>query len=203
MTSNVPTLNSTQLCYWLAGNPRAELYVFLVAVQSLHSVENWCNPDNVRKRPVALKWLLPLSITATPYFNERSFTILVVEDEALIRDFLHIVLKRMGHVVLEARDGAEGLTVSRNFNGRIDLVIADVRMPKVDGPTMVRLLQAKRPGMKVLLISGDSAESLPNDSKKNFLHKPFPPAAIEQKVQEILARDEALSIPTKANAVLG
>ena len=57
--------------------------------------------------------------------------------------------------------------------------------------------------MKVLLISGDSAESLPNDSKKNFLHKPFPPAAIEQKVQEMLARDEALSIPTKANAVLG
>jgi two-component system, cell cycle sensor histidine kinase and response regulator CckA len=129
-------------------------------------------------------------MAATPYFNERSCTILVVEDEALIRDFLRIVLKRMGHVVLEARDGAEGLTVSRNFNGRVDLVIADVRMPKVDGPTMVRFLQAKRPGMKVLLISGDSAESLPNDSKKNFLHKPFAPAAIEPKVQEILARDE-------------
>jgi len=142
-------------------------------------------------------------MTATPYFNERSFTILVVEDEALIRDFLHIVLTRMGHVVLEARDGAEGLTISRNFNGRIDLVISDVRMPKVDGPTMVRLLQAKRPGMKVLLISGDSAQSVPNDWMKNFLHKPFPPAAIEQKVQEMLARDEALSISTKANAVLG
>ena len=152
---------------------------------------------------MAFNWLLSLSMTTAPYFNERSFTILVVEDEALIRDFLHIVLTRMGHVVLEARDGAEGLTVSRNFNGRIDLVIADVRMPKVDGPTMVRLLQAKRPGMKVLLISGDSAESVPNDSMKNFLHKPFPPAAIAQKVQELLARDEALSIPTKANAVLG
>ena len=142
-------------------------------------------------------------MAAAPYFNERSFTILVVEDEALIRDLLHIVLERMGHVVLEARDGAEGLTVSRNFNGRIDLVISDVRMPKVDGPTMVRLLQAKRPAMKVLLISGDSAESLPNDSRKNSLHKPFPPAAIEQKVQEMLARNEALSIPTKADTVLG
>ena len=203
MTSNVPTLNSMQPCYWLAGNPRAELHVFLVAVQSLHSVKNWGNPDNVRKRPVALKWLLPLSMTATPYFNEWSFTILVVEDEALIQDFLHIVLTRMGHVVLEARDGAEGLTISRDFNGRIDLVISDVRMPKVDGPTMVRLLQTKPPGMKVLLISGDSAESLPNDSRKNFLHKPFLPAIIEQKVREMLARDEALSIPTKANAVLG
>ena len=135
--------------------------------------------------------------------RERGFTILVVEDEALIRGLLNIILKRMGHVVLEARDGAEGLTVSRKFNGQIDLVIADVQMPKIDGLTMVRLLRAKRPGMKVLVISGDSAESLPNDSRKNFLHKPFPPAAIEQKVQEILACDEALSIPKKANAVLG
>jgi DNA-binding NtrC family response regulator len=152
---------------------------------------------------VAFNWLLSRSIAATPYFSERTCTILVVDDEALIRDSVHIVLKRIWQVVLEAHDGAEGLTVSRNFNGRIDLVIADVRMPKVDGPTMVRLPQAKRPGIKVLLISGDSAESLPNDSKKNFLHNPFPPAAIEQKVQEMLARDEALSIPTKANAVLG
>ena len=142
-------------------------------------------------------------MAATSYFNERTSTVLVVEGEALIRDFLHIVLNRMGHVVLEARDGAEGLTVSRKFNGHIDLVIADVQMPKIDGLTMVRLLQAKRPGMKVLRISGDSPESLPNDSRKNFLHKPFPPAAIEQKVQEMLARDEALSIPTKANAASG
>jgi two-component system cell cycle sensor histidine kinase/response regulator CckA len=142
-------------------------------------------------------------MTATPYFNERSFTILVVEDEALIRDLLHIVLKRMGHLVLEARDGAEGLTVSRKFNGQIDLVIADVQMPKIDGLTMVRLLKAKRPGLKVLLISGYSPESVQTDWMKNFLHKPFPPAVIEQKVQEMLARDRALGIPAKPNAVPG
>ena len=152
---------------------------------------------------MAFKWLRSPTMAATPYLHERSCTILVVEDEALIRDSLHIVLKRMGHVVLEARDGAEGLTVSRNFNGQIDLVISDVRMPKVDGPTMVSLLQAKRPAMKVLLISGDSAQSVPNDSMKTFLHKPFPPAAIEQKVHEMLARDVAFSIPTKANAAPG
>jgi DNA-binding NtrC family response regulator len=63
----------------------------------------------------------------------------------------------------------------------------------MDGPTMARQLQAERPGMKVLLISGYSAESVPNDLTKDFLHKPFLPAAIEQKVQEMLARDEAIS----------
>ena len=57
---------------------------------------------------MAFNWLLSRSMAATPYFNERTCTILIVEDEALIRDSLHIVLKRMGHVVLEARDGAEG-----------------------------------------------------------------------------------------------
>ena len=146
---------------------------------------------------MAFNWLLSHCMTARPYFKERSFTILVVEDEALIRDLLHIVLERMGHVVLEASDGAEGLTVSRKFNGQIDLVIADVQMPRIDGLTMVRLLRAKRPGMKVLLISGYSTESVPNDWVKNFLHKPFPPAVIEQKVQEILARDKALGIPAR------
>jgi YesN/AraC family two-component response regulator len=140
---------------------------------------------------------------ATPCFHERSCTILVVEDEAPIRDLLHIVLNRIGHVVLEARHGAEGLTVSRKFNGQIDLVIADVRMPKMDGLTMVRLLKAKRPGMKMLLISGYSSESVPNDWTKNFLHKPLPPDAIEQKVQEMLACDQTLGIPTKPNAFPG
>jgi hypothetical protein len=57
--------------------------------------------------------------------------------------------------------------------------------------------------MKVLLISGDPAESVPNDWKMNFLPKPFLPAAIEQKVQEMLASMKHLGIPTKANGVLG
>jgi len=131
------------------------------------------------------------------YRNGRNRTILIVEDEAVIRDVLHIVLKRMGHVVLEARDGEEGLTVSRNFNERIDLVISDIRMPRMDGPTMVRHLQAERPNVEVLLISGYSAETVPNDLMKDFLHKPFLPAAIEQKVQEMLSREKAISMVKK------
>jgi two-component system, cell cycle sensor histidine kinase and response regulator CckA len=137
-------------------------------------------------------------MAATFYRNGRNGTILVVEDEPVIRYILHIILKRMGHVVLEACDGAEGLTVSRKFNDQIDLVIADIRMPKMDGPTMVRHLQAERPGMKVLLISGYSADSVPNDLMKDFLHKPFLPAAIEQKVQEMLAREKAISAARRA-----
>lgn len=130
----------------------------------------------------------------TPHHNGRRKTVLIVEDEAVIRDVLHKVLKRMGHVVLEACDGEEGLTVSRKFNERIDLVIADIQMPRMDGPTLARHLQADRHGMKVLLISGYSAESVPKDLMKDFLNKPFLPSAIEQKVQEMLAREKEISL---------
>jgi DNA-binding NtrC family response regulator len=143
--------------------------------------------------PLVRKELPPLIMMATPHLNKRRQTILVVEDEAAIRNVLHIILRRMGHTVLEACDGAEGLTVSRKFNGPIDLLIADVRMPKVDGPTMAHQLQAERPGIQVLLMSGYSTESVPNDLIKDFLHKPFLPVAVEQKVREMLARDDGIS----------
>src|SRR6516164_8033480 len=103
----------------------------------------------------------------TPNRNERIKTILVVEDDATIRYILRVVLERMGHAVLEGCDGADGLNVSRNFNERIDLVISDVRMPKMDGPEMVSRIQAERPGIKILLISAYSTESVPPDLSKD------------------------------------
>ena len=97
----------------------------------------------------------------------------------------------MGHVLLEACDGAEGLTVSRNFSGGIDLVVSDVRMPKMNGPEMISRLQTERPGIRVLFMSAYSTQSLPPDLREDFLPKPFLPAAIEKKVQEVFARDPA------------
>jgi len=126
-----------------------------------------------------------------PDRKERSKTILVVEDDDLIRSIVRIVLERLGYVLLEACDGADGLIVSRNFSGRIDLVVSDVKMPIMDGPEMVSRLQVERPGIKVLLISAYSTQSLPPELTKDFLPKPFLPAGIEQKVQEIFARDVA------------
>jgi CheY-like chemotaxis protein len=125
-----------------------------------------------------------------PYRNE-SKTILVVDDDATIRSIVRIVLERMGHVLLEACDGADGLTVSRNFSGRIDLVVSDMRMPKMDGPEMVSRLQAERPGIKVLFMSAYYTQSPPPDRTEDFLPKPFLPAAIEKKVHEVFARDPA------------
>ena len=136
---------------------------------------------------MASKRLVSLRMATTPYRKERGNTILVVEDEAAVRSIVRIVLERMGHIVLEAGDGAEGLTVSRNFSGRIDLVISDMRMAKMDGPEMVSHLQAERPDIKVLFISAYATQSLPSDLTGEFLAKPFLPAAVEKKVQVMFA----------------
>jgi two-component system, cell cycle sensor histidine kinase and response regulator CckA len=121
--------------------------------------------------------------------NMRTKKILLVEDDTLIRNVLRIVLERMGHRVVEAPDGERGLEVARAFHGKIDLVISDVKTPRMDGPELVRTLLMERPGIKVLLMSGYSPESLPRDLREDFLRKPFPPAAIKAKVGEVLARE--------------
>jgi CheY-like chemotaxis protein len=107
------------------------------------------------------------------YSAKQSRIVLVVEDESAIREFLRTVLEGMGFVVLEASNGEEALAITRSFTGPIDLVISDVRMPKMDGLEMVYHLHGERPGIKVLLISGYSTESVPRDLTKDLLHKPF------------------------------
>src|SRR6516165_3510536 len=94
---------------------------------------------------------------------KQSRIVLVVEDEPAIREFLRMVLEGMGLVVLEANNGEEALAITRSFTGPIDLVISDVRMPKMDGAEMVYHLHGERPGIRVLLISGYSTESVPSD----------------------------------------
>jgi CheY-like chemotaxis protein len=90
----------------------------------------------------------------TPYRVGR--TILVVEDEASVRNVLRVLQRRVRDTVLEAGDGAEGLTLSPNFNGQIELLISDVRMPKMDGPATARHLHTEGPGINALFISSCS-----------------------------------------------
>ena len=130
---------------------------------------------------------------SNPYSAKQSRIVLVVEDEPAIREFLRMVLEGMGLVVLEANNGEEALAITRSFTGPIDLVISDVRMPKMDGTEMVYHLHGERPGIKVLLISGYSTESVPRDLTKDFLHKPFSPAKLRQKVKTMLARNPGTS----------
>jgi CheY-like chemotaxis protein len=84
----------------------------------------------------------------------RQAVILVVDDNAVFRKLVSALVRRDGHAVLSAADGHEALQLSREYSGSIDLVIADVEMPRLKGPELCARLIEERPGIQALLISG-------------------------------------------------
>jgi signal transduction histidine kinase/CheY-like chemotaxis protein len=127
-----------------------------------------------------------------------SETVLVVEDEALVRKLLCRILSRNGYHVIEARDGLEALEVANVYEGSIDVLVTDVIMPRMGGVALTRRLRAERPEMPVLFVSGHPQERTAGRNDEviagNFLQKPCAPRDLLAKLREILddaASDEA------------
>jgi two-component system cell cycle sensor histidine kinase/response regulator CckA len=104
-------------------------------------------------------------------------SILLVEDEDHVRAGNVRALKMRGYEVHEAASGIEALEVMEELEGRIDLVVSDVVMPEMDGPTLLREMRTKRPDLKFIFVSGYAedafAKNLPEGEKFGFLAKPF------------------------------
>ena len=118
--------------------------------------------------------------------------VLLVEDEDSVRSFAIRALKRQGYDVIEATSGAEGLEKFEEVGGQVDLVVSDVVMPEMDGPSMLNELRKQRPDIKIIFMSG-----YPDDAfKRNlnpgetfaFLAKPFTLPQLAAKVKEELER---------------
>jgi DNA-binding NtrC family response regulator len=112
-------------------------------------------------------------------------TVLLVDDEELVRRLVRVLLQLEGFQVLEASHGEEALRMSATHPGTIDLMVSDVTMPGVRGPELARRLEAQRPEMKVLFMSGYPDVPIPTGAP--FLPKPFTAGCLQRKVQEILA----------------
>ena len=119
-------------------------------------------------------------------------TIVLVEDESSLRRLMRTTLERQGYRVLEAKDGAEGLSLCRHNLEHIDLVVTDLAMPRMTGLQLKEKVVALRSSMKFLLISGyaedllGSREQIANAG--DFLEKPFLPDELARRVREILDR---------------
>ncbi|MCB0211033.1 MAG: response regulator [Anaerolineae bacterium] len=118
-------------------------------------------------------------------------TILLVEDEDMIRDLARRTLSKSGYVVLEAKNGHEALEVSNQYAGQIHLLLTDVIMPgKMPGDQLAESIVALRPNTKVLYISGHTKDIISTQDimKQNsdFLQKPFTPNTLIHKVREVL-----------------
>lgn len=115
-------------------------------------------------------------------------TILLVEDEDGVRRFASHALSMRGFTVLEAADGEEGLEIAKRENGNIDLIVSDVMMPVMDGPTMLKEIRSAGITTKVMFASGYSeglAAQLPGEEFA-FLPKPFDLTALVSAVKEQL-----------------
>jgi two-component system cell cycle sensor histidine kinase/response regulator CckA len=122
-------------------------------------------------------------------------TILLVEDELVVRDLVREVLQATGYAVLEAANGEQALQVSRAHHGPIHLLLADVVLPGLSGPEVAAQLVLARPELQVIYMSGYVPETIKRYgvSEKHclFLQKPFTPTSLLANVQEALDASKA------------
>ncbi|WP_078707556.1 cell cycle histidine kinase CckA [Consotaella salsifontis] len=120
-------------------------------------------------------------------------SILLVEDEDQVRAGNVRALKMRGYDVHEAASGSEALEVMEELGGKIDLVVSDVVMPEMDGPTLLRELRKARPDLKFIFVSGYAedafAKNLPEGEKFGFLAKPFSLRDLAIAVKSALEED--------------
>jgi two-component system cell cycle sensor histidine kinase/response regulator CckA len=118
-------------------------------------------------------------------------TILLVEDEEGLRGLNARGLSSRGYTVLEAGNGVEAIAVIESHDGEVDLVVSDVVMPEMDGPTLAAQLRERNPNLKIIFVSGYAEDAfeknLPDDVKFNFLPKPFTLKQLVAAVKDTMA----------------
>jgi two-component system cell cycle sensor histidine kinase/response regulator CckA len=117
-------------------------------------------------------------------------TILLVEDEEGLRALNARGLASRGYTVLEAANGVEAIE-ALDSPGHVDLVVSDVVMPEMDGPTLLKELRQRDPGVKIIFVSGYAEEAfsknLPSEEQYAFLAKPFTLKQLVSEVKKTLA----------------
>jgi two-component system, cell cycle sensor histidine kinase and response regulator CckA len=117
-------------------------------------------------------------------------TILLVEDEEGLRSLNARGLRSRGYSVIEASNGIEAMEALEEKNGAVDLVVSDVVMPEMDGPTLLKTMRGRNPDLKIIFVSGyaeDAFEkSLPENQQFAFLPKPFTLSQLVAAVKETM-----------------
>jgi CheY-like chemotaxis protein len=122
-------------------------------------------------------------------------TILVVDDEEVVRRMARLALGRCGYQVLVAENGKEALQLLRGRRGRIDLVILDLTMPVIDGEAALPEIRRIDPVAKVILSSGfseaEATERFRGQNLHGFLQKPYAAAMLAEQVRAVLRHQAA------------
>jgi nitrogen-specific signal transduction histidine kinase/CheY-like chemotaxis protein len=125
-------------------------------------------------------------------------TVLVVEDEEMIRQIISVTLTEYGYTALLAKDGEEAQAICASAQGPIHLLLSDVVLPGMSGRESAKRLVSKRPGMRVLYMSGYTANAIVHHGALEpgiaFIQKPFSPATLLRKMREILDSKDAPAV---------
>ncbi len=117
-------------------------------------------------------------------------TVLLVEDDAEVRQLIHRALTSYGYQVLEAITGQHAVELAREHEGPIHLLVTDVIMPKISGADLAGLIKPVHPETRVLYVSGYTNDAIIRHgimtANVNFLQKPFTPAGLASKVRHVL-----------------
>jgi len=134
--------------------------------------------------------------TTNPYLqdanqaNGRPLTILLVDDEVLIREMCEKFLSMLGHKIILASDGLEAFKLYKNNAQQIDLVLMDMLMPNMDGKEAFRLMKSINPSVKVIISSGFSAENTASallaEGVKCFIRKPYKLAELKENIARVM-----------------
>jgi two-component system cell cycle sensor histidine kinase/response regulator CckA len=120
-------------------------------------------------------------------------TILLVEDEAALREVVERMLRAMRYKVLKAASGSEALRIGQQYQSEIHLLLTDVVMPQMSGRQLAEQLIGQRPSMRVLYMSGYTDDAIVHhgvlDPGTEFISKPFTSADLARKVRDTLDID--------------
>jgi two-component system, cell cycle sensor histidine kinase and response regulator CckA len=168
-------------CIWVESEPgkgaRFEVYLPIV-----HEAEEQTRPAGIANAR-----------------THRSETVLIVEDEAEVRELAALFMKSAGYTVLTARDGVDALASVQSSKKQIDVVVTDVVMPNMRGPDLAKRLKSLRPDIKIIYMSGyldyngGSGEFLEDGF---FLQKPFTRDTLSSKVMEALESERTSTSPS-------
>jgi two-component system, cell cycle sensor histidine kinase and response regulator CckA len=119
--------------------------------------------------------------------KDRAGTILLAEDEPLLRELGQTILSQAGYTVLTAASADAMRKLLTEHTGNIDLLLTDVVMPEISGPDLARMGKQRWPNVRILYMSGYGDDDLKDlDPDAGFIQKPFTPTELMAKIAEIL-----------------
>jgi CheY-like chemotaxis protein len=135
--------------------------------------------------------------SSAPAFIQRQGTVLLVEDDDAVRHSVRRLLEKVGYQVLEARDGAEGVRISEEHEGHIDVVVTDLMMPRMDGRALANELIAIRPRIRVVFTSGYTDDAVLRqglvDSAHAFVQKPFTGEQLAHTISALIDSNSSIA----------